>query len=188
MGKLEEDSRKRSRRKNLQKVILSSIKVAGLLSVALVAPNALQVMKSFGHNPLKRQGEFINKSVSRLIENGLLQNDNGKLRITNNGKIFLRRLELRDFKVIKPKNWDSKWRVLIFDIPEKRRCVRARIRELLMMIGFVRLQDSVWVYPYDCEDFIKLFKADLKIGKDVLYMIVETLENDKVLKKHFNIE
>ncbi len=54
-------------------------------------------------------------------------------------------------------------------------------------IGFVRLQDSVWVYPYDCEDFIALLKAELKIGKDVLYAIADTIEHDKGIRRHFNL-
>lgn len=54
-------------------------------------------------------------------------------------------------------------------------------------IGFVRLQDSVWVYPYDCEDFVALLKAELKIGKDVLYAIVDTIEQDKNLRRYFNL-
>ena len=56
-----------------------------------------------------------------------------------------------------------------------------------MHIGFVRLQDSVWVYPYDCEDLIVLLKADFKIGKDVLYMIVDEMEGDTHLRKEFGL-
>ena len=52
---------------------------------------------------------------------------------------------------------------------------------------FVRLQDSVWIYPYDCEDIITLLKADFQIGKDMLYMIVEMLEYDKRLRNHFDL-
>ena len=54
--------------------------------------------------------------------------------------------------------------------------------------GFVRLQDSVWIYPYDCEDFMVLLKADFKIGKDVLYMIVDELEGDGRLRKEFGFK
>jgi len=55
-------------------------------------------------------------------------------------------------------------------------------------LGFVRLQDSVWVFPYDCEDFVALLKADLKIGVAVLYLIVEQIENDKHLRAHFDLK
>ena len=87
----------------------------------------------------------------------------------------------------KQKKWDGKWRVLIFDIPEKRKSVRNKIRQSLRTIGFMRLQNSVWIYPYDCEDFIILLKADFKIGKDVLYMIVEELEYDTPVKLYFGL-
>ena len=53
--------------------------------------------------------------------------------------------------------------------------------------GFVRLQDSVWIYPYDCEDLIALAKANFRIGVDVLYMIVERLDCDKHLREHFGL-
>jgi len=57
----------------------------------------------------------------------------------------------------------------------------------LKAIGFVQLQKSVWVFPYDCEDLIILLKADFKVGKDVLYMIVDKIENDREIKKVFNL-
>ena len=96
-------------------------------------------------------------------------------------------LEAQEFQTNRPKRWDSRWRVLIFDIPEYRKSLRDKIRNTLRMIGFVHLQHSVWVYPYDCEDLVALLKADFKVGKDMLYMIVEELEGDYKLKSHFDI-
>jgi len=52
----------------------------------------------------------------------------------------------------------------------------------------MRLQNSVWVYPYDCEDLITLLKADFEIGKEVLYVIADKIENEKVLLKDFGLE
>jgi len=76
---------------------------------------------------------------------------------------------------------------LIFDIPEYRRSLREKMRRTLTVIGFKRLQDSVWIYPYDCEDLITLLKADFRIGRDVLYMIVDQLEGDQRLCKEFGL-
>ena len=109
------------------------------------------------------------------------------LRLTAKGEQVLRRLELHDFKLRKPKRWDRKWRILIFDIPERRKGLRQKIRYTLKAIGFVRLQDSVWAYPYDCEDLVTLLKADFKVGKDLLYLIVDSLEYDKPLKEYFGL-
>ena len=77
--------------------------------------------------------------------------------------------------------------MLIFDIPEYRKGTRDKIRYTLQTIGFVHLQHSVWIYPYDCEDLITLLKADFRIGRDMLYMIVDSLEGDATIKKRFGL-
>lgn len=189
MGTLEAESRKRTRNRNLQKIILGVVATAGLLSVATVAPNAIAVLGILGgFGKKKRQREIIENSRKRLVTHGLLEyTPEGFLKLTPKGEIKLRQLELHEYKIKKPKRWDKKWRLLIFDIREERRPTRDKIRRTLVAIGFARLQDSVWVYPYDCEDLITLLKADFKIGKDVLYIIADTIENDLWLKKQFNL-
>ena len=77
--------------------------------------------------------------------------------------------------------------MLVFDIPEYRRSLREKIRLTLLNIGFVRLQDSVWIYPYDCEDLVNLLKVDFQVGKDLLYLIVDSIENDRNFRKSFGL-
>jgi len=187
MGVLEKESKTRSRRANIQKLMLASVAVAGGISVALVAPGVLGAMGKLGLIPSARQLEIIKRSRSRLVARGLLVYQGNMLRLTAKGEQVLRRLELHDFKLRKPKRWDRKWRILIFDIPEHRKGLRQKIRYTLKAIGFVRLQDSVWAYPYDCEDLVTLLKADFKVGKDLLYLIVDSLEYDKPLKEYFGL-
>src|SRR3989344_5001447 len=187
MGKLEKKSYKRSRRKNLQKIILGSVAAAGVLSVGLVAPNVLGALAKLGLLPSKRQREFITVSRNRMIAKGLLKYEGKFLCLTSKGKTKLRQLELMDYQIKKPRRWDGKWRALIFDIPEKRKPLREKVRTTLIAIGFARLQDSVWIYPYDCEDLISLLKADFKIGRDLLYMVVESLEYDQPIRSRFGL-
>lgn len=167
--------------------VLGAVSLAGMLGIAMVAPNVLGAMGKLGMLPARRQKEIINRARDRLLRQGLLKREEGFLHLTPKGKAVLRFLEAREFKVARPKRWDGKWRVLIFDIPEYRKGLRDKIRRTLCAIGFVRLQDSVWVYPYDCEDLIAFLKAGFRVGKDVLYMIVEELEGDRRFKKHFNL-
>ncbi|MDO8603847.1 MAG: CRISPR-associated endonuclease Cas2 [bacterium] len=188
MGRLEKDSRKRTRIRNLQKIVLETVAVAGVLSVALVAPNALIVLKKLGLSPKPRQKEIFNLSRHRLVKHGLLEySGRGFLKLTPKGETKLRQLELYDYKIKKPRRWDKKWRVLIFDVKEERRATREKLRRTLTAIGFTRLQDSVWVYPYDCEDLITLLKADFKIGRELLYMISDSIENDQWLRESFGL-
>ena len=51
MGRLEEKSRKRQKRKNLQQAILQTVVAAGLLSAALLAPNIIGAMDKLGLIP-----------------------------------------------------------------------------------------------------------------------------------------
>ena len=184
---MEEKSGRRTRRNELKKLILESVKVTGLVTVALVAPNVIGAMAKIGIIRSSRQREVIVRSCDRLISLGLLtRNEAGLLRLTSKGEVAMRRLSSGVFKA-RPRRWDGKWRVLIFDIPEYRRKTRDDLRRSLHHIGFVPLQQSVWVYPYDCEDFITLMKADFHIGNAMLYMIVDSIENDKHLRQHFEL-
>ena len=167
--------------------ILQTVELAGLLSLAIVAPNVIGAMAKLGLIPSLRQREMVNRARNRLMERGFLELDGSKVRLTKKGELELRLLQAKERVPSQRQKWDGRWRVLIFDIPEYRRSARTMIRSTLTMIGFMRLQDSVWIYPYDCEDLILLLKADMKMGKDARYMIVEQLEYDQSIRKHFGL-
>lgn len=190
MGKLEIASGKRRRKQNVQHAVLAAVAITGLLAFAAVAPNALKLLDYLPNE--KYNLRYRTKSATgRLVAKGYatwIEKDGKKfLRITLKGRRVLAfeqaKVELKNQK----KKWDGRWRMIVFDVPERRRHVRNRLREVMLEIGFVRLQDSVWVYPYDCEDFVALLKAELKIGKDVLYAIADTIEHDKNLRLHFKL-
>ena len=187
MGVLEQSSKNKRTRKNITSLVLSSVGIAGLLGVGLIAPNAISAMGKLGLLPTGRQKEIVNRARDRLIRDGLLIREGTFLRLTAKGEMKLKMFEAQEFRSRPTKQWDRKWRVLIFDIPNYRKGLRDRVRNTLRMIGFLHLQHSVWAYPYDCEDLVALLKADFKIGKDMLYMIVEEMEGDHALKKQFDI-
>lgn len=187
MGKIEEESRRKGRRNKVRQAVLASVKIAGLLAIVAVAPNALSALEKMGIIQSSRQRETVQRSFTRLLRNGYLKLEKGRARLTKKGESELRRLR-RYQELERPKRWDKKWRVLIFDIPEYRKSTRERLRRTVEAIGFVRLQDSVWIYPHDCEDLVTLLKADFKIGKDILYMIVETLEADGSMRQKFGLK
>jgi CRISPR-associated endonuclease Cas2 len=184
MGKLEKENRKRIRRNTIKKIILASVATAGVLSVALVAPNIFIGLKKLGFTPKRLNTK---RSRDSLVKGGFLYYEGSNLRLTKKGENELYKLEQNNFVIKKPRKWDKKWRVLIFDIPENKRWIRQKIRMTLRSIGFLKLQNSVWVYPYDCEDYINLIKSDLKVGRSVLYMIVDSIEYDNNIKKHFKL-
>lgn len=176
------------------KIILGTISAAGILAVAAVAPNALQAIDLFRGKEKKRyhMGYYVKKKISAMKDRGLIQFEKSDgqtlVRLTEKGERELLKYRLRETAIKKPKKWDKKWRVIIFDIKEKRRLIRDELRKELVNLGFLKLQDSVWVYPYECEEIIIMLKSYFQIGKDVLQMTVEKIENDKWLKKDFKLE
>jgi len=192
MGVVETGARKVRRTGQVQNAILTTLLVGGMIVIG-AAPR-LDLLKLLGARKrnLYRLKYQINDTLLRLVRKGLVtfvEKDGRKFaRLTPAGTERLR-LEQQKAALLLQKNkrWDKRWRVVIFDIPEYRRGTRDKLRLTMRTSGFYRLQDSVWLYPYDCEDFMTLVKADLKIGNAILYMVVEKIENDVKIKEAFNL-
>jgi len=188
MEELEKKNRKRQKIGTLEKAILGTIATAGILSVAMVAPNIFQFL------PRKRnKSRFTYQTktaLSRLIKKGLVKLANkdsaNRVCITKKGELVLNKID-RGVLLKKPKKWDKLWRVVIFDIPEYKKAMRDKLRITMRALGFLKLQDSVWIYPYDCEEIVSLLRIDLQVGREVIYMIVNSIENDKSIRSSFNL-
>src|SRR3989344_2297817 len=99
-------------------------------------------IKSFWPHPYYHT--FCNHKPKQSFRNALSRLENKGLKL---------KLELA-----KKWRWDGKWRILIFDVPEKIRGKRDFLRRELIDFGFYPLQKSVWVYPYNLpEDFFDIF-------------------------------
>ena len=188
---IEKESKKRRFRVNLKQIMLATIGTAGLLSVVALAPNMFQILPNLGSGQ-KRRAKLFETSLERLLSDKLVminKTNNGKfIQLTEKGKFELQRLTQGEWKNKRRKRWDGKWRVIIFDIPEFRKKDRYKITRILKQLGFFRLQDSVWVYPDDCEDLIKIMKADLKIGLAVTYIIADSIEGDGKVAEFFGVK
>lgn len=178
------------RKRDLRNAALMTIGLAGTIAVAAVAPNMFQILGKTGVlTRLKYRSKGVLARLKYKGEIELIERDGKKyVQLTDKGEKILdlnrEKLKLIDAKL---KKWDRHYRLVMFDIPEKRKHVRKLLRFEMQEVGFLRIQDSVWVYPFDCEEFISLLKADMRIGKDVLYAVVEEIENDKWIRKHFNL-
>ena len=191
MGRVEERGRKTAKRIRIQNILLASLYTAGAISLLALAPNAVRLMRYADPyidrkmNPARRMSQ----ALSRMQSRGLVRRlPNGAFELTARGTNEAARMySMMDVLAPKPRKWDGRWRIVMFDIWESRRHVRGRLRELLQRTGFIRLQNSVWIYPYDCEELITFIRVDLKLGPSVLYFVADGVENDVRIKKHFRL-
>jgi len=136
-------------------------------------------------------GQSVAKGVSQLKQRGLikeLKKDGQRyIQLTEKGRLEIVRCRLKQ----KQKSaWDGKWRIVIFDIPEVTRRDRDFLRSQLKWLGFLELQKSVWIFPYDIQrdlqDFIKLCRAELE--GDIRFLTVERIDSDLDLRKYFALK
>lgn len=112
------------------------------------------------------------QSIRQLREQGFIETQkDGKqimLRLTDKGRqeVILRKL-LEDNK------WDKKWRIVIFDIPEKHRKLRNVLRGKLREWQFQPLQKSVWISKKDCTKELKNFLEEIGIWGWVKIFVAE---------------
>jgi len=107
--------------------------------------------------------------------------------ITKNGIVRALKYKLEEMKIRKTKIWDKKWRLIIFDIPEKKKWFREIFRERLKILGLYRLQESVYVYPYPCFDEIEFLRQIYRVPFDVKYVVAEKIEEQADLRTFFDL-
>lgn len=64
--------------------------------------------------------------------------------------------------------WDGRMHLVTYDIPEKDKGKREYLRKQLMRIGCGKLQDSVWMTPYNPIDSLRTFIAERNLGGTVI--------------------
>ncbi len=97
-------------------------------------------------------------------------------------------LQIDALKIKKPKKWDGKWRIVIFDISQLKKVYRELFRSKLKELGFYQLQKSVWIVPFDCQDEIELLREFFGLSqKEMRLIIAENVGPDDWLRKIFKI-
>lgn len=169
-------------------VILTTIGVAGVLTVAMAIPGAAKLLGGVVAKHRQRDYYYKNK-LSSLIKNGLIKKTTvgGKvnLQLTPKGNLVLNSMMVS--KPTIPRRWDGRWRIVMFDIWERSRTKRDKFRRELKTFGFIQLQQSVWVYPYDCQEYIMLLRTNLRFGKNIRYIVADYIDGEKHLLQKFDL-
>lgn len=189
-GTIERRVRRRARRNALRDIIVLS---AGI-GLIVMAPHAARLLKYaegiIGPGPrLKRR---VGQKYSELVADGLLKQvkaENGvRIELTEKGKKLAEELSLiEELRPQRQRRWDQKWRIIMFDVWERRRSARDELRHTLGEFGFVKIQHSVWAYPFPCEKLLVFLRSHLKLGKGILYIVADEIEHDEALRRHFGL-
>ncbi|MBU3965134.1 hypothetical protein KKG29_00865 [Patescibacteria group bacterium] len=180
-------------RSEIVKDVFYWLMVAGMISLAATSPcfikNLFNQHQKWKKYPKKKIFDtFYNLKRQGFIE---IQKYDHQIYIslTDEGKKKANWLQIDSLKINKPKKWDRKWRIVIFDIAQLKKIYREAFRGKLKELGFYQLQKSTWIHPFDCRPEIELLKDFFGFTESELRLIVAAdIGNDSKLKKIFKLD
>ncbi len=175
------------------KTLLHILAAAGAIGLIFAFPGAAPAIGNLvvGKNKFGRwqTKSILNQLSGRKYVDIKYNKDNTvTVKITRNGLVRALTYQLETLKINKPKKWDGKWRVVIFDIPEKYKKIRELFRMRLKQLELYQLQDSVYIHPYPCFNQIEFLRELYGISMKVEYLLVERLEDDDYLRERFELK
>lgn len=133
-----------------------------------------------------------NRSIRSLHKQKLLEETKHKdgsitLKLTSNGRMRAGFFQLfgNSIKIKQQKIWDGLWRIVMFDVPEKKRVFRNILRSHLKTIGFKEFQHSVFIFPYPCEKEMHSLVTLYDAIPYVRIITAKTIDNEKEIKQYF---
>ncbi len=178
--------------------ILALLGKGALLTMALIAPKTASATRHLlgeekDWDSWKRfNASYLRQSLKRLERQRSIEifDENGLqvIKLTIKGKKKLLKYALSELSIKKPRAWDRKWRLVIYDISSGQRRLQTLIREALKNLGFYPMQESVYVYPFPCFKEIEFLRSYYGLGSQIQYLLVEKIENDDEYKTYFDLE
>ena len=133
-------------------------------------------------DPEYREWE-INQAMRRIERSGFIQKKQNDIHITKKGSARVDYYKLQELSFDPSgKRWDHKWRIIIFDIPERRRNARKIFRDKLKEWDCTKLQQSVFVTPHVCNKEIDEL-IDILVFRPYVHVITVPTLGDQLTAK-----
>ena len=178
-------------RADISRKILGYLILAGMISIAATSPYFLYRLAKLIAKDLEykaKNKQKFNSAFYYLKKKGFITVEKNKHDIiispTEKGTKMMKRYQILDLKIKRPKKWDGKIRVVAFDIPDARKIQRNAFRRKLKELGFYSSQKSVWLHPFECGNEIKVLKDFFGLNdKQIQFFTAERIRDEVLLGK-----
>ncbi|MFA5838476.1 MAG: hypothetical protein WC849_00860 [Candidatus Paceibacterota bacterium] len=174
----------------LAKNILKAISGTAFVIGSLALPQLPIVYKMFDAES-KREKERIRRAIDKLQNKKYVRkykkDGDDIIEITENGRKEVLKYKIDEIKIKEQKRWDGIWRIIMFDIPEKKKTARDGLTLKLIRMGCAPIQKSVFVSPYECEKEIKFIGEYFGIAKHIIFLEANKINNEDSLKNEFEL-
>ena len=174
------------------KDILGWLLTSGAVCIAATSPYfSINLMRELKRWRKYKRREIYN-AFSILRKQGCIKikKDNHQIYIslTEEGRKKAGWLQIDSLEIKRPKKWDGRWRLVIFDIAQLKKIYREAFRGKLKELGFMPLQKSVWVHPFKCKDEIELLRKFFGLSEEEMRLVVaQSIGDESRLRKEFKI-
>lgn len=139
-----------------------------------------------------RSNTTFRSTLFRLLKTGKLKKEGDIIILTEKGQpdSLLAYIDAESslYRTNFFQKWDNAWRIILFDIPEKKRQYRDYLRKILKRVGFKELQRSIWVNPYPVPSFLGEILYAVEIKSYIRFITTDSIDDDSDLKKRFNLQ
>ncbi len=131
------------------------------------------------------------RCVRRLEKDGLISvsrdGEISELALSRRGCLAVVLKKLNVHKVPSPirRDWDGRWRLVSFDIPESRRARRRLLREGLLSIGCFQIHESLFAHPADCREAVADLGTRLAVERNLRFILADSIEGNRDLESFF---
>ncbi|MBI4098290.1 MAG: hypothetical protein HY426_04610 [Candidatus Levybacteria bacterium] len=127
----------------------------------------------------------LRKLIKRLQAQKVVEIVDEEVKITKKGRQKILKYNLEEIEI--KRKTDGKWRVIIYDVANLKKYQRDTFRTILEKLQLLRLQESVYLTPFICDNEIEYLREMFDVGNEVLLLKVKEIENEDVYKKYFGI-
>lgn len=181
--------------KSVLNATLAIMATGGIITLGAMAPGLLTEINKISRRKRKEKTEKyreIWRNFNLLKKKGNLEfvkeeDDCLFYKFSEKGKAKVRKFIIDELQISAPKEWDKKWRLIIFDIPEKKRSGRVALRKKLNDMGFFQCQKSAWIHPFPCLEEIEFVKDVFNIKPFVKIFLVDEMTDGKTLYHFRNL-
>lgn len=174
-----------------QKVLL--LLLAGLaLSLSRTGKRQIKIISSIPKELRRIDRQYLYRLLREFHEDRLVDwqekaDGSISLTLTEKGKIVTKTFYPDNLKINTPNTWDRRWRIVIYDIPHKKKMARDALRGKLQELGFKEWQKSVFIHPYPCRDEIDFIIEFFEVRPYVRQAELINPTNEAELKLYFNL-
>lgn len=168
----------------ISKIILAILFEVGEITVKSFFPHPYSHL--FCKHPNNRN---LYSTTHRLKKQGLITKTSDTFRLTKKGEkeAFFAHLDAQAAMHQPNRAWDGHWRIVIFDVPEKKRKYRDYLRSMLKTLEFKELQKSIWVTPYQIPKFLEELLWEERIKNFTRFITIKEIDYDKDLRRLFKL-